>query len=141
MGRAIKEATASSFVFRSCSDGWRLGLIWHPRLNCFMLPGGHVENFETSAEAAVRENQEETGWATRLVPGPSAAVPDGAPHPVVPAPWWVQDTPRLGSVASSARSLGGVERSLLCTAERVRVAFGCPSSGHPYKLGATPQLL
>jgi hypothetical protein len=43
MGETIKETTTSSFVFRSfvfrsCADGSCLGLIWHPRLDCFMLP-------------------------------------------------------------------------------------------------------
>jgi ADP-ribose pyrophosphatase YjhB (NUDIX family) len=93
MRRTIKEPTASSFVFRTFLDGWRLGLIWHPRLECFMLPGGHVEADENTAEAALRENTEETGWRTRLVPGPSAALPAGSPHPQVPAPWWVQELP------------------------------------------------
>jgi 8-oxo-dGTP pyrophosphatase MutT (NUDIX family) len=54
-------------------------------------PGGHVENFENAAEAAVREIGEETGWTARLVVGPSSELPAGAPHPLVPAPWWVQE--------------------------------------------------
>jgi 8-oxo-dGTP pyrophosphatase MutT (NUDIX family) len=87
----IKEPTASSFVFRQVEDGWRLGLIWHPRLDCWMLPGGHVETFENAAEAAVREIAEETGWRARLVMGPSSELPAGAPHPLVPAPRWVQE--------------------------------------------------
>lgn len=91
MSDTIKEPTASSFVFRQMEDGWRLGLIWHPRLECWMLPGGHVENFENAAEAGVREIAEETGWTARLVTGPSSELPAGAPHPLVPAPWWVQE--------------------------------------------------
>ncbi|MEU2516962.1 NUDIX hydrolase [Streptomyces syringium] len=87
----VKEPTASAFVFRQVEDGWRIGLIWHPRLECWMLPGGHVENFENAAEAAVREIEEETGWKARLVMGPASALPAGAPHPLVPAPWWVQE--------------------------------------------------
>ncbi|WP_432137144.1 NUDIX hydrolase [Streptomyces sp. bgisy154] len=89
--KKVKESTASSFVFRLMDDGWRLGLIWHPRLECWMLSGGHVENWENAAEAALRENSEETGWKTRLVAGPSSELPAGAPHPLVAAPWWVQE--------------------------------------------------
>ncbi|MEV7775941.1 NUDIX domain-containing protein [Kitasatospora sp. NPDC086791] len=93
MQTTVKESTASSFVFRRTPQGWRLGLVWHPRLECLMLAGGHVEDFEHPAEAAVRENLEETGWATRLVPGPGAALPPGAPHVGVPVPWWVVEFP------------------------------------------------
>ncbi|WP_019061457.1 NUDIX domain-containing protein [Streptomyces prunicolor] len=87
----IKESTASAFLFRPCPDEWRLGLIWHPRLECWMLAGGHVETFENAAEAVQREISEETGWRARLIFGPSNALPAGAPHPLVPAPWWVQE--------------------------------------------------
>ncbi|MFE2727126.1 NUDIX domain-containing protein [Kitasatospora sp. NPDC059327] len=89
----VKEPTASSFVFRGTPQGWVLALVWHPRLECLMLAGGHVEDFEHPGEAAVREILEETGWVARLLPGPGAALPAGAPHAGVPVPWWVVEFP------------------------------------------------
>ncbi|MGH3548171.1 MAG: NUDIX domain-containing protein [Pseudonocardiaceae bacterium] len=74
----IKHATASVFVFFEFPQGWRLGLIEHPRLRKRMIVGGHVECDETQAEAAVREAAEESGLRVRLLatssPGFAAGV-------------------------------------------------------------------
>lgn len=86
----IKEATASTFVFREGPGGvWQTALVWHPRLECWLPSGGHVERDESAAEAAQREATEETGLRVRLLPGPAASVPAGFPHATVCAPWWV----------------------------------------------------
>ncbi len=88
----IKHATASVFVFCEFPEGWRLGLIVHPRLGKNMIVGGHVEKDETEAEAAVRETTEESGLQKiRLLAGPSLALPVGYPHERVPAPWWITE--------------------------------------------------
>ena len=87
--RPVKEPTASTFVFHHSPVAWRLGLIHHPRLSAWMLPGGHVEPDENAAEAALREVREETGLTVRLLPGPAVPLPTGFPHGAVPAPWWV----------------------------------------------------
>jgi len=84
-----KHATASVFVLDRQPDGWRLGLIEHPRFGLRMIPGGHVEASESPAEAAVREVAEETGLAVRLVPPPAAPLPAGYRPPRVPQPWWI----------------------------------------------------
>ncbi|MGH3898065.1 MAG: NUDIX domain-containing protein [Pseudonocardiaceae bacterium] len=87
----IKHATASAFVFCEFPQGWRLGLIEHPRLQKRMVVGGHVERDETQAEAAVREAAEESGLTVRLLAGPSPALPLGYPHERVAAPWWITE--------------------------------------------------
>lgn len=86
----IKEATASTFVFRRDPGGvWRTALVWHPRLKCWMPSGGHVESDESAAEAAQRKAREETGLDVCLLPGPAAALPAGFPHATVCTPWWI----------------------------------------------------
>jgi 8-oxo-dGTP pyrophosphatase MutT (NUDIX family) len=98
----VKHATAGVFVFCRFDEGWRLGLIGHPRLGRHMIMGGHVENDETQAEAAVREVEEESGLSKlRLVEAPTPGLPIGFPHPTVAAPWWIteQDVPADNHVA------------------------------------------
>jgi 8-oxo-dGTP pyrophosphatase MutT (NUDIX family) len=88
---ALKHLTSSVFVFRRFTDGWRTGLIRHPRLRRMMIPGGHVEPEESSAEAALREVAEETGLAVTLVSPPAAPVPDGYRGRRVALPWWIAE--------------------------------------------------
>jgi 8-oxo-dGTP pyrophosphatase MutT (NUDIX family) len=88
---ALKHLTSSVFVFRRFADGWRTGLIRHPRLHRMMIPGGHVEPEESSAEAALREVAEETGLAVTLVGPPAAPVPDGYRGRRVALPWWIAE--------------------------------------------------
>lgn len=86
----IKEATASAFLFRQGEDGvWRTALVWHPRMELWVPAGGHVEVDESTAEAALREVLEETGFRAELLSGPSLPLPAGFPHTAVAAPWWV----------------------------------------------------
>ncbi|MGH3830462.1 MAG: NUDIX hydrolase [Pseudonocardiaceae bacterium] len=84
-----KHATASVFLFAWVDDAWHVGLIRHPRLGKWMLPGGHVEADENPAEAALREVAEETGLAAWLLPGPGLDEPDGADDPSVIVPLWI----------------------------------------------------
>ncbi|ANY07785.1 NUDIX hydrolase [Pseudonocardia sp. HH130630-07] len=87
----IKHATASTFVFCHVDDQWRLGLVEHPRLGRRMIVGGHVEDYETPAEAAVREATEESGLLVRLLGCPAPQLPQGYPHERVAAPWWMTE--------------------------------------------------
>jgi 8-oxo-dGTP pyrophosphatase MutT (NUDIX family) len=84
-----KHPTSSVFVFRRTGEGWRLGLIRHPRYGRMMIPGGHVEPEESQGEAALREVAEETGLAVRLVSPPAAPVPGGYRERRVAQPWWI----------------------------------------------------
>ncbi len=85
----VKHATASVFLFARAENTWRVGLIRHPRLGKWMLPGGHVEPDENPAEAALREVAEETGHTAQLLPGPGLDEPDGADASSVIAPLWI----------------------------------------------------
>jgi len=87
----VKHQTSSVFLFRPLPDGWRIGLIRHPRFGRMMIPGGHVEPEESPAEAAVREVAEETGLAVTLVSPPAAPVPPGYRARLVAPPWWITE--------------------------------------------------
>jgi ADP-ribose pyrophosphatase YjhB (NUDIX family) len=89
----LKHGTSSVFVFAWVDAQWRVGLIDHPRLGMAMIPGGHVEDDETAADAAWREVREETGLEVRPLRAPAASVPPGYPHPVMEQPWWVTELP------------------------------------------------
>jgi ADP-ribose pyrophosphatase YjhB (NUDIX family) len=43
-------------------------LIWHPKFNKWMPPGGHLEENETPPEGALREVLEETGLIVEFIP-------------------------------------------------------------------------
>jgi 8-oxo-dGTP pyrophosphatase MutT (NUDIX family) len=87
----LKHQTSSVFVFRRLPGGWRIGLIRHPRFHRMMIPGGHVEQEESCAEAALREVAEETGLAVSLVGPPAAPVPRGYRARRVALPWWIAE--------------------------------------------------
>lgn len=89
----IKHATAGAFVFCQFPQGWRTGLIFHPRFGRHLVPGGHVEDFETEAQAALREVEEESGLRVRLIDPPVPPLPAGYPLPRVAAPWWIIEQP------------------------------------------------
>jgi 8-oxo-dGTP pyrophosphatase MutT (NUDIX family) len=88
----VKHPTASVFLFSHRPVGWQLGLIEHPRLGRLLIPGGHVEDDESQAEAALREVAEETGLTSaRLLEAPAPALPAGFPHGRVAPPWWITE--------------------------------------------------
>jgi 8-oxo-dGTP pyrophosphatase MutT (NUDIX family) len=90
----IKHATAGAFTFCQVDGEWRLGLVEHPRMGVLACPGGHVEEYETAAEAAIREVEEETGLrGVRIFGYPAPALPAGFPdtHVLVPLPWWITE--------------------------------------------------
>lgn len=88
----IIEPTSSVFILRHDREhGWVTALVWHPRLDCWLPAGGHVETDETAAQCGIREALEETGLDVTLVPGPAAPVPAGFPHRLLPAPWLVAE--------------------------------------------------
>jgi 8-oxo-dGTP pyrophosphatase MutT (NUDIX family) len=82
-----KHATSSVFLFALEQDAWRIGLIDHPRLGRWMLPGGHVEPHENPAEAALREVLEETGLSVDLLNPHASDLTLAVPG--VPLPLWI----------------------------------------------------
>lgn len=83
------HATASTFVFcQFKAEGWKLGLVLHPRLGKRMVAGGHVEDNETPADAALREVLEESGLKVRLLRRAGVPLPDDYPLEIVVEPWW-----------------------------------------------------
>lgn len=86
----FKHSTASVFVLGQVAGRWRLGLVWHPQFRRWMLPGGHVEDLESPAEAAVREVREEAGLDVELATAPGPAITDGVPVTVCRPLWLVE---------------------------------------------------
>lgn len=85
----LKHGTSSVFVVRRLAEGWRTGLIKHPRLDRMMQPGGHVEPDESPDQAALREVMEEAGLPVRLISPPAAPLPAAYRQPRVAQPWWM----------------------------------------------------
>ncbi len=62
----ITEPTSSvSILRRDRERGWMTALVWHPRLECWLAAGGHVEENETAAQCGIREALEEVAWRLR----------------------------------------------------------------------------
>ncbi len=60
----VRHFTSTAFVVQ---DGATL-LHWHPKLNMWLPPGGHVEENEDPVQAVLREVEEETGIPVEVVP-------------------------------------------------------------------------
>lgn len=59
-----KHFTATSVVHRRNGD---VLMVFHRKLNCWLCPGGHIEENERPDEAALREIYEETGLRAQLI--------------------------------------------------------------------------
>jgi len=64
----IRHFTASAIVFDP--DLEHVLLVHHNKIGKWLYPGGHIEDNQTPAEAAMREVEEETGVRTRVVGDP-----------------------------------------------------------------------
>ncbi len=60
-----KEFCASVFVVNPNNS--KILLCHHQKFNCWVQPGGHIENNETPEETALRETYEETGVRVKLI--------------------------------------------------------------------------
>ncbi len=72
----VRHFTATAFVVQD-----RATLLhWHPKLDMWLPPGGHVEENEDPVQAVLREVEEETGIAAEVVP--TADFENGLAYPV-----------------------------------------------------------
>ncbi len=63
-----KQFTTSTFVFKEIKNNeWEVLLIHHRKFDKWMVPGGHIENFENPIEGARREVLEETGIEIKFI--------------------------------------------------------------------------
>jgi 8-oxo-dGTP pyrophosphatase MutT (NUDIX family) len=62
-----EEHSAGGVVYRPAAGGWEVLLVERRRYADWSLPKGHLEPGETHAAAALREIEEETGIAGRVV--------------------------------------------------------------------------
>jgi 8-oxo-dGTP diphosphatase len=73
----IRHFTASAIVF---DDSERVLLVHHNKLRQWLYPGGHVEENEDPAQAALREVLEETGVPAEVIGDPLFAHPAVTAH-------------------------------------------------------------
>lgn len=59
-----KHFTATAVVHRDNGD---VLLVYHKKLQCWLCPGGHIDDNETPDEAVLREIHEETGLEATLL--------------------------------------------------------------------------
>ena len=60
----VRHFTATGFVIHED----RVLLHWHPKVQAWLPPGGHIEENEDPVQAVVREVREEAGVEARVVP-------------------------------------------------------------------------
>lgn len=91
---ASRHLTASMVVF----DGPHVLLVRHNATGKWLFPGGHVDDGETPAEAALREVQEETRLAAVIhgLPGSWMKLPGMRWHP---SPWMTAEAPAPAKAA------------------------------------------
>ncbi|MFC8527199.1 NUDIX domain-containing protein [Nocardia sp. NPDC057227] len=111
-------------------------MIEHPRLGLWMLPGGHVEDDESPAEAALRETWEESGRRARLLGWPAPALPAGYPYPAVPAPWWITEL-TVGRDNHTDRPHVHIDHQFMAVAASVDADT---EPAHPFRWVAAEQL-
>jgi len=56
-----KDFVSSIFLFSKIENEIKLLLLHHKKLNRWLIPGGHIEEYENPVEAVKRETFEETG--------------------------------------------------------------------------------
>lgn len=74
----IRHFTASAIVFDAPLE--HVLLVHHKKIGKWLYPGGHVDENQTPAEAAMREVEEETGVHTQVVCDPLFAHPAVVVH-------------------------------------------------------------
>jgi ADP-ribose pyrophosphatase YjhB (NUDIX family) len=88
-----RHITVTTYVL----DGQRTLLIFHPRLQKWMAPGGHLEEDELPHEGALREVKEETGLDVELLLNEDLPIISTPHSKSIPRPYLcvLQDTPAM----------------------------------------------
>ena len=60
----VRHFTATGFVVHDDN----VALHWHPKVQAWLPPGGHIEDNEDPVDAVVREVEEESGLRAEVVP-------------------------------------------------------------------------
>ena len=61
---SVRHFTATAFIVH-CG---RVALHWHPKVEAWLPPGGHVDENEDPVQAVLREVEEETGLVVEVAP-------------------------------------------------------------------------
>lgn len=88
----IRHFTASAIVFDD--ELAHLLLVRRYKMDKYLYPGGHVDEDQAPAEAAIREVEEETGVTAAVVPSQVFAHPAITVHP---APFTILEMPVVDS--------------------------------------------
>lgn len=107
-----RHLTATAAVFDIHAR--KVLLVFHNGYQRWQLPGGHVDDNETGAEAAIREVAEETGVEARLWCIDPLAVPGGVWHP---SPIMTVEFPHPGSVEWAEPAHHHIDELYLATAD------------------------
>ena len=110
-----RHFTVSGFV---CNENATL-LHWHPKLQLWLPPGGHIDPNEDMVQAVLREAFEETGYACEIIPHEPPLPFSNIPQLPSPLKIIVADVGATGTqdahqhidMSYALRPLPGVERS------------------------------